>query len=110
MAFLDHGQATPGHTLVVPRTHVVDLWEVSPEDLTAVALMSKRVAHLLEERLEPEGLNLFQSNRVAGWQEVGHLHVHVVPRWAGDGLTPPWRSVPPSPEDLAATFARLRQP
>lgn len=69
VAFLDRGQATEGHTLVVPRAHSVDIWEIVGGDLLAVAAMAKRVAHLLDRRLRPDGLNLTQSNRPAGWQE-----------------------------------------
>ncbi|HSM64800.1 MAG TPA: HIT domain-containing protein, partial [Ilumatobacteraceae bacterium] len=72
MAFLDRGPATPGHTLVVPRRHAVDVWDISEQDAAAVMLTAKRVAHLLDERLAPDGLNLTQSNRSAGWQDVFH--------------------------------------
>lgn len=70
--------------------------------------MAKRVAHALDERLEPHGVNLFQANRVAGWQDVFHFHVHVVPRWDGDDLVRPWRPREESEEQLASTLARLR--
>ena len=53
-------------------------------------VMAQHVARLVDERLSPEGLNLIQANRTAGWQTVFHFHVHVIPRWSGDGLTPPW--------------------
>lgn len=108
MAFLDRGQATPGHTLVVPREHACDIWEISQADLTAVMVMAKQVAHLIDERLSPSGLNLTQSNRAVGWQDVFHFHVHVIPRWADDGLTPPWKTSTPSEDQLAATLARLK--
>ena len=107
VAFLDRGPATPGHTLVVPRRHAADVWDISDQDAAAVMLMAKRVALLLDARLTPDGLNLTQSNRSAGWQDVFHFHVHVIPRWAGDGLVPPWRPSRPSDAELAATLARL---
>ena len=108
VAFLDLGQATEGHTLVVPRAHAADIWEISEEDAAAVMTMAKRVAHLLDDRLAPEGLNLVQSNRPAGWQHVFHFHLHVVPRWSGDGLIPPWKPTSASKQRLAKTLARLR--
>lgn len=108
VAFLDRGPATPGHTLVVPRFHAADLWAITESDACAVMAMAKRVAALLDERLTPDGLNLTQSNRSAGWQDVFHFHLHVIPRWAGDGLVPPWRATRPSEEVLASTLARLR--
>ncbi len=108
VAFLDRGPAAVGHTLVVPRVHATDIWEISEPDLTAVMVMAKQVAHLLDERLSPDGLNLTQANRAAGWQEVFHFHVHVIPRWAGDGLTRLWQPSRPSESQLAATLAWLR--
>lgn len=108
VAFLDRGQATDGHTLVVPKTHAADIWSIAEGDARAVMVMAKRVAHLLDERLSPDGLNMFQSNRVAGWQDVFHFHLHVVPRWTGDSLTPPWRPTTSSEEALAAVLARLQ--
>jgi histidine triad (HIT) family protein len=108
VAFLDRGQATEGHTLVVPRAHASDIWEISERDATAVMVMAKRIAHLVDECLSPEGLNLIQSNRPAGWQDVFPFHLHVVPRWFGDRLTPPWRRGHSPEEVLAATATRLR--
>jgi histidine triad (HIT) family protein len=70
--------------------------------------MARRVAHLLDERLTPDGLNLIQANRPAGWQTVFHFHIHLVPRWSDDGLTPPWTERDASADRLATTLARLR--
>ena len=89
------------------RRHAADVWDISEEDAAAVMLTAKRVAHLLDERLTPDGLNLTQSNRSDGWQDVFRFHVHVIPRWAGDGLVLPWRPSRPSDAELAATLARL---
>jgi histidine triad (HIT) family protein len=108
VAFLDRGQATEGHTLVVPRSHAADIWSISDIDACAVMAMAKRVAHLLDERLSPDGLNLTQSNRSAAWQDVFHFHVHVIPRWEGDGLVPPWRPTRRPDARLSTTLARLR--
>lgn len=108
VAFLDRGQATEGHTLVVPRAHASDIWEISERDATAVMAMAKRIAHLVDECLSPDGLNLIQSNRPAGWQDVFHFHLQVVPRWFGDGLTPPWTPGHAPEEVLAATATSLR--
>lgn len=110
VAFLIRAQATEGHTLVVPRVHAADIWEISEAEAAAVMVMAKRVARLLDERLGPEGLNVVQSNRAAGGQEVFHFHVHVVPRWRGDGVVPPWQPTRTTDEQLARTLARLRSP
>lgn len=85
MAFMDLGQFHPGHTLVVPKRHIVDIYEL--DDETGAALMSSvvRVARAVSAEFSPHGINLWQSNG-APWQEVFHLHIHVLPRWRDDGL------------------------
>lgn len=107
LAFLDIAPATDGHTLVVPKRHSRDLLSVGPEDLAALARTTQVVARLLDERLEPDGLSVFQSNRAAGWQDVFHLHVHVVPRWIGDSLRLPWRSEIATVQERSRVAGRL---
>ena len=107
LAFLDITAVTPGHTLVIPKTHATDLWEIAPDDWTSVARTVQRVARRIGEVLRPDGMTLFQANRDAGWQDVFHLHVHVVPRAGGDHLRRPWVASPVPLATLEATRARL---
>lgn len=81
IAFLDIAPWHVGHTLVIPRRHVADLFE-QPEALTEIAPAIAATSRLLVDRLAADGLNLFNSNGVAAGQEVFHLHVHLVPRFA----------------------------
>lgn len=101
MAFLAIHPANPGHTLVVPRTHADDIFDITSESLAAVAESTRRVAHLLNDRLRPDGMNIVQNSRRAAWQSVFHLHVHVIPRTTGDGLMPPWIERVQSYDDLS---------
>jgi histidine triad (HIT) family protein len=103
VAFLDKGHATRGHTLVVPRRHAADIWELSEAEAMAIMQSVHRVAHLLRDRLDlrgerGRGLNITQANGAAAWQEVFHYHVHLIPRYGDDNFTPPWRSTFPSDE------------
>lgn len=107
VAFLDINPAAQGHTLVVPKVHADDLFAADADTAAAVMRGVKAVADLLASRLGPDGLTLVQANRRAGWQDVFHLHMHVIPRWEGDGLTPPWTPRPGAPEALAAVAERL---
>ena len=86
MAFMDMRQPNRGHVLVVPKTHVRDI--LALDDATGAAIMSTvaRVARAVQAALAPDGMNIFQSNGEAAGQEVFHLHMHVLPRRAGDGL------------------------
>jgi len=108
VAFLNHRPASRGHTLVVPRRHVAHLWDADAEDAAALGRAVHAVAALLRERLAPDGLTLRQNTGEASGQEVFHLHVHLVPRWHGDGhIGWPWP--PPDPEVAAEVHARLRE-
>jgi histidine triad (HIT) family protein len=90
LAFLDTSPAAPGHTLVVPKVHVQDLMSAPPGVAGEVLEAAAEVARLLEARLPLAGVTLLQNNRRAGWQDVMHLHVHVVPRYDADALVRPW--------------------
>lgn len=77
---------TPGHTLVIPAAHVPDF--TSEPHVTAITMAF--AAQLAAE--SPDAMNLITSRGAAATQSVFHLHVHLVPRHAGDGLALPWYS------------------
>jgi histidine triad (HIT) family protein len=107
-AFADINPATRGHSLVIPRTHVADIHEISPEDLEACALLAKELAARAVERLDADGVNVLHSAGSAAWQVVFHFHIHVIPRYAGDPLRLPWVPAPGDPDEIAAAAAALR--
>ena len=86
LAFMDINPANPGHTLVIPRRHVRNVYDLDDETAAAVMRTSVRVANAVRAALQPDGMNLVQSNERAGGQEIFHFHVHIIPRWYGDGL------------------------
>ena len=81
VAFLDVSPWQRGHTLVVPREHVVDLL-AEPPVLGRIAPAVDATARLLVDRLGADGINLLSSARAVAGQEVFHLHVHLIPRYA----------------------------
>jgi histidine triad (HIT) family protein len=90
VAFFPLKPATPGHTLIIPRRHVEDLWQAD-QDLAADLMGAvQRVGHAVQRALEPDGMNLITSAGSAAEQTVFHLHLHVVPRWARDGFGKIW--------------------
>jgi histidine triad (HIT) family protein len=107
VAFMDVNPATPGHLLVVPRTHTPDLFTADPDDLMACTLLAQRLARLLRDRLGAAGANLIQSSGAAAWQTVFHLHLHVIPRYLDDPLVLPWRPTPGDPAEIASVAAKL---
>ena len=86
LAFMDINPANPGHTLVIPKRHVRDIYELDEETAAGVMKATVRVARAIKRALQPDGMNLVQSNERAAGQEIFHFHVHIIPRWHGDGL------------------------
>jgi histidine triad (HIT) family protein len=107
VAFMDINPATPGHLLVIPREHSVDLLEVPEEDLDAVLRMAKKLAGRVKERLGADGVNLLNSCGRVAWQTVFHFHVHVIPRYAGDPLRLPWVPGPGDRDEIAAAARKI---
>ncbi|HMJ03249.1 MAG TPA: HIT domain-containing protein [Conexibacter sp.] len=90
VAFFPTEPATLGHTLVVPRHHIPDIWSLDASTAAHLARVIVRLARVMQRALQPEGLNVIQSNGAVATQTVAHLHVHVVPRWADDELGRIW--------------------
>lgn len=86
LAFMDLCQAVSGHVLVVPRRHVPDIYALAADEAASVMRAAAQVAQALRAEFGPPGLSLWQSNGEVAGQEVFHFHLHVHPRWPGDGL------------------------
>ena len=99
-----------GHLMVVPYDHVSELDGASKETTDEMMDLSKRAQTALRSAYSPEGYNLgINLGKAAGAGIADHLHIHVMPRWAGD--TNFMTSVAETrvlPEDLAATYQKLR--
>jgi histidine triad (HIT) family protein len=87
LAVLDIQPVTAGHTLVVPRRHAARLAELDPEDGGELFRLAQRVAAALyASNLRSDGVNFFLADGLAAGQEVFHVHLHVLPRFPGDGF------------------------
>jgi histidine triad (HIT) family protein len=75
-----------GHVIVVPNAHVENLYEIDDALLAAVYATVRRVARVIRDEYGCGGTSTRQHNEPAGYQDVWHLHVHVFPRYEGDGL------------------------
>jgi histidine triad (HIT) family protein len=107
VAFLDIGAWHRGHSLVVPRRHVPDLVTGDPA-MAEIGAAIDAVARLLVSRLSADGLNLVSSAKAVAGQEVFHLHVHLVPRYAAEpGLPNLIHPGPISDAELDAVQAQI---
>lgn len=88
MAFMDIAPIVPGHLLVIPRRHAEFLAEVPVEEAAVCFSAARRLtAALRESGLRVEGVNLMVMDGEAAFQDVPHFHIHVIPRYAGDGFS-----------------------
>ncbi len=97
---LDLGPATKGHALVLPKKHYADLFEIPEETVAGAVKVAKKVAGIMKEKLECDGLNLVQNNGETAGQTVMHFHLHIIPRYKNDGQHILWKPTSPSPEEL----------
>ncbi|MFX1561868.1 MAG: HIT family protein [Promethearchaeota archaeon] len=112
IAFLDIRPINPGHTLVLPKAHVANLSELgSPVDGHIFKIGRQIAAALRRSGLRCEGINLLLSDGKAAFQEIPHLHLHVIPRFHGDGIRlqagPNYGQTPPTSE-LSENAEKIR--
>jgi histidine triad (HIT) family protein len=107
-AFMDIMPRCNGHTLVIPKAPVRNIFDASAVQLAACIETVQKVGVAAMKAFAADGLTLLQANEGAGGQVVFHLHFHVMPRWQGKPLGPP-ASAMEKPEVLAASAERIRQ-
>lgn len=108
LAFMDVFPQSEGHVLVISkRSQARNLLEVEPEALQDIMLAAQRIARAAPEALGCEGVSIMQFNGAAGGQTVFHLHIHVIPRWAGRSLKGHGEGGMADVEALKATAARI---
>ncbi len=87
LAFLDIRPVSPGHLLVVPKAHAGLLAELPEETGGRIFRTAQRLAEAVRRcGVRCEGVNLILADGEAAGQEVPHVHLHVIPRWEGDGF------------------------
>ncbi|MDP4083934.1 MAG: HIT family protein [Bacillota bacterium] len=93
LAFLDISQVTKGHTLVIPKVHKENLFELTPEIASHLFEAVPSIANALKITFNPVGLNAVNNNGVQAGQSVFHFHLHLIPRYGkGDGFGAVWKN------------------
>ncbi|MCR4791728.1 MAG: HIT family protein [Lachnospiraceae bacterium] len=106
---LDNGPATKGHALILPKEHAEDLFDL-PEETAAEAMkLAKILGKHIVDVLGADGMNIVQNNGEAAGQTVKHFHLHIIPRYEGDGQKILWAPTSPSAEELVQIKEQLKK-
>ena len=111
VAFMDIQPISHGHMLVVPREHAELMQDLNETVAMRAFRVARRMAALARQTLGAGGVNLFVADGEVAFQDVPHFHVHVIPRYPGDGFSlsfPPSYEHPPSRVELEAVAAAIR--
>ncbi len=84
LSFADVNPLNTGHTLIIPKRHAENIWEIDGEDLTAIHRASLKIAKAMKTSLNPDGIAFLQLNGRAVNQIVMHYHLHLIPRKSSD--------------------------
>ena len=112
LALVDIQPVNQGHVLVIPKAHAAHLSELNPETGGHIFKVAMRIADALRHSgIKCEGINLFLADGEAAFQDVFHVHLHVIPRFRGDGFGlkfGPNYGSKPDREDLDAAAKKIR--
>lgn len=111
-AFMDIAPLTKGHTLLIPKQHVADLFEMSEDIARNLYAAAPKIANALKTAFNPQGMNTVNNNGTFAGQTVFHYHLHFIPRYdETDGLKVEWGAQPGlfSPEEMQGLVAEIQK-
>ena len=107
LAFLDINPLADGHTLVVPKREVERLDQLTADESADIGRVLPEIARRIVAATGAAGYNILQNNGAVSGQEIMHVHFHIIPRFAEDGLGFRWQPQKRSTDELAAVAARI---
>lgn len=108
LVFMDIRPVNPGHMLVIPKAHHANIFEAPEELFAAMAKTSKRMAAAAASALGTSDMNITMNNGEHAGQVIFHAHIHVIPRFPGDGHEQ-WHGKPYGDGELAATAEKIKK-
>ena len=109
IAFLDIRPLNEGHSLVIPKAHCENIFEIPQELIAYLHGVTKQVAFAVKKATKADGISIIQQNGKAAGQDIFHLHVHVIPRYEGQKL-PSFNAIAEADrEKLSQTAAKIRK-
>lgn len=88
---LDKFPSSKGHTLIMPKEHVQDVFDLDSETVSKLYALGAHIAKVLKRKLNCDGMNFLQNNGAAAGQTVNHFHLHLIPRYENDNVNINWK-------------------
>lgn len=107
LAFMDINPGNRGHALSILKEHWETVYEAPDELLGPLMATARRVAKAVNAAVTPDGINLAQANGPGAGQSVNHIHIHILPRLAGDDLKMNWGHVAGDMDEIKATYEQV---
>lgn len=109
LAFLDINPANPGHTLVMPKKHAENIFDIDDESLKNTISVVKEMAKSIKEKMNAVGINVVQNNGKQAGQIVNHVHFHVIPRFENDNVIISYKRVQMTEKEFDDVAKKLTQ-
>jgi histidine triad (HIT) family protein len=106
-AFLDIHPINKGHTLVIPKVHAENMFDITAENFTALMKTVHRLAPIVKNAVSADGVNIGINNGRAAGQLVFHSHVHIIPRFTGDGFLH-WHGAPLTTQEITGVAHQIQ--
>ena len=106
-AILDRFPSNKGHVLILPKTHVANIFEIDPDLAGRLFKLAAKIAPVMKETFGFENMNIVQNNGPVAGQTVNHLHVHLIPRYEGDSVSVTWKQLELTDEQIEAVREKL---
>lgn len=106
---LDVSPATKGHSLILPKEHFDNIFDMDAETAAKLFALAAVAARAMKGVLDCEGLNIIQNNGEIAGQTVNHFHMHLIPRYVNDGVKVEWQHLEFEQEELASIASSIKK-
>ncbi len=108
IAILDISQQTKGHTLIIPKKHVENIFELDEDLSKHLFLVTVKVTKLLKEKLHFSNVNILNNNGALAGQSVNHFHIHIIPQYENEQLIFGFKDKEPDFTKLNETLLEIK--
>ena len=109
VAFLDMHPVNIGHTLVLPKAHYTNIYDTPDEEMERMSIVIKKLSIAIKKAVHADGINIEMNNEPVAGQLIFHTHIHIVPRFEGDGFQH-WHGPRPYHEgEMAGTRKKIQE-